>query len=80
VNEAVDFDGNNRMLIDPDPFAVFLGVLSFIGSVTSVVSYIEFRRQRQTERSPDQLKLLHEARDLLMGIEVDTMQMEASLQ
>ena len=31
--------------IDPDPFVVFLGILSAVGSVTSIASYIEQKRE-----------------------------------
>lgn len=65
-------------LIDPEPFSVFLGVLGFVGSVASIVSYIEYLREQRQRVVEDRNRLVREARDLLMALEADTMQMEAS--
>ncbi len=70
-----DSDG----LIDPEPFSVFLGILGFVGSVASIVSYIEFKRDQRQRANDDRNGLVRESRDLLMTLEVDTMQIEASL-
>jgi hypothetical protein len=73
-------DVDSDIGVDPDPFTVFLAVTGFLGSVASIAGYIEFRRQQSREREEKSGKLLNEARDLFMALEVDTMQMEASLQ
>lgn len=65
--------------IDPEPFSVFLSILGFLGSVASIAGYIDFRRQQRDRATEDRHRLLREARDLLMSLEVDTMQMETSL-
>jgi hypothetical protein len=66
-------------LIDPEPLSVFLAVLGFVGSVASIVSLIEFKREQRQRVNEDRNRLVREARDLLMTLEVDTMQIEASL-
>lgn len=65
--------------IDPEPFSVFLAILGFLGSVASIAGYIDFRRQQRDRAAEERQRLLREARDLLMSLEVDTMQMETSL-
>ncbi len=72
-------DQEENLLIDPDPFTVFLGVLGFLGSVASIAGYVEFKRNQRRERHTTQTKVLRELRDLLMSLETDTMQTEASL-
>ena len=67
------------LLVDPDPFSIFLGVMAFIGSIASIASYIEFRREQKRQIIESRVKLLREAKDLLMALEVDSMQTEASL-
>jgi len=67
------------LLVDPDPFSIFLGVMGFIGSVASIAGYIEFRREQRRPITEARVKLLREAKDLLMALEVDTMQTETSL-
>lgn len=66
-------------LIDPDPFSVFLGIASFMGSVASIAGYIEFRKHMRDENNETRFKNLREAKDLMMSLEVDVMQIEASL-
>jgi len=66
-------------LIDPEPYSIFLGIVGFLGSVASIAGYIEFRKQRNIERRDSLRKTIHEAKDLLMSLEVDTMQLEVSL-
>jgi hypothetical protein len=78
--EGSDVPDEREVLVDPEPFSVFLAAAGFLGSVASIASYIEFRRQQARERREDRGKLLNEARDLFMSLEVDTMQIEASLQ
>lgn len=65
--------------IDPEPFSVFLAILGFLGSIASIAGYIDFRRQQRDRIAEERQRLLREARDLLMSLEVDTMQMETSL-
>ncbi len=67
------------LLVDPDPFSIFLGVMGFIGSVASIAGYIEFRREQRRPITEARVKLLREAKYLLMTLEVDTMQTETSL-
>ena len=69
----------NDILIDPDPFSVFLTIAGFLGSVASLAGYIEFKKQLREQNSETYFKNLNEARDLLMTMEVDTMQIETSL-
>jgi hypothetical protein len=69
----------NGLLVDPEPFSVFLGIMGFIGSVASIAGYIEFKREQRRQITESRVKLLREAKDLLMALEVDTMQTEASL-
>lgn len=66
-------------LIDPDPFSIFLGIVSFLGSLTTIAAYIETKRNQKMRIHEDQNKMLKEVRDLLLSLEVDTMQMEVSL-
>lgn len=72
-------NGCAELFIDPDPFSVFLGIAGFIGSVASIAGYIEFRRQLKEQNNETRFKNVHEAKDLLMTLEVDTMQVETSL-
>ena len=67
------------LLVDPDPFSIFLGVMGFTGSAASIAGYIEFRREQRRPITEARVKLLREAKDLLMALEVDTMQTETSL-
>jgi hypothetical protein len=67
------------LLVDPDPFSIFLGVMGFIGSIASIAGYIEFKREQKRQIIESRVKLLREAKDLLMALEVDTMQTETSL-
>jgi len=67
------------LLVDPEPFSIFLGIMGFIGSVASIAGYIEFKREKRRQITESRVKLLREAKDLLMALEVDTMQTEASL-
>ena len=53
--------------------------MGFIGSVASIAGYIEFRREQKRPITEARVKLLREAKDLLMALEVDTMQTETSL-
>ena len=73
------YASNSDSFIDPEPFSVFLVILGFLGSVASIAGYIDFRRQQRDRTIEDRQRLLREARDLLMSLEVDTMQMETSL-
>jgi len=66
--------------IDPEPFSILLGVIGFVGSIASIAGYIEFRKKEKLQAQESRLKLLREAKDLIMSLEVDTMQIEASLQ
>ena len=67
------------LLVDPEPFSIFLGIMAFIGSIASIAGYIEFKRERRRLITESRVKLLREAKDLLMALEVDTMQTETSL-
>ncbi len=69
----------NETLLDPEPYSIFLGIVGFLGSVASIAGYIEFRKQRNIQRRDSLKKTIHEAKDLLMALEVDTMQLEVSL-
>jgi hypothetical protein len=69
----------NDNLADPDPFSIFLAIAGFLGSVASIASYIEFKRHEKQQASEARLKLVREAKDLIMVLEVDTMQIEVSL-
>lgn len=71
-------------LIDPDPFSIILGVTAFLGSVASIVTYIELQRDKQRRtfekyERDRQLKIAFEVRDLLLAVEVDILQIETSL-
>lgn len=70
----------HEFLIDPEPFTILLGVLGFLGSVASIAGYIEFKKKEIQQAHESRLKLLREAKDLIMSLEVDTMQIEMSLQ
>jgi hypothetical protein len=66
-------------LIDPEPFTIFLAVAGFLGSVASIAGYIEFRKQMKQRNDDSYFKNVREAKDLIMSLEVDTMQIETSL-
>ena len=68
------------MLIDPEPFTILLGILGFLGSVASIAGYIEFKQKERQQALENRLKVLREAKDLIMSLEVDTVQIEVSLQ
>ena len=70
---------NDCQAIDPDPMSIFMGVVGFLGSVASIASYAEFRKSKNDARREQQTKILREARDLLMSLEADIMQVETSL-
>ena len=70
---------NSNQTIDPEPMSVFLGVLAFLGSVASIAGYIEFKRDQRNQFEQQRIKTLREARDLLMSLEADIMQVETSL-
>jgi len=75
-------DSNRKyenQIIDPEPMSIFLGILGFLGSVASIASYIEFKRDQKRLYDQNRGKNLFEARDFLMSLEADTMQIEASL-
>jgi hypothetical protein len=75
-------DSTNRdgcQIIDPEPMSVFLGVVGFLGSVASIAGYIEFKRDQRNQIEQQKLKTLREARDFLMSLEADIMQVETSL-
>ncbi len=69
----------DKLMVDPEPMSVFLGVLGFIGSIASIIGYIEVRKQQHRDALANRNKMLLEARDLLLSLEVDTMQTETSL-
>lgn len=69
----------NDFLIDPEPFSIFLGILGFLGSVASLAGYIEFKKQQKNLINELRSKTILEIKDLLMSLEVDTMQIETSL-
>lgn len=79
INNDLTERERTEYLIDPDPFSIFLGIAGFLGSVASIAGYIEFRRQIREQNHETRFKNTHEARDLLMTLEVDTMQIETSL-
>ena len=70
---------DDNQVIDPDPMSVFLGVMGFLGSVASIAGYVEFKRDQRRQYEHQRTKNLREARDLLMSLEADVMQVEASL-
>lgn len=72
-------ENGNTSFIDPEPFTVFLAIASFLGSIASIAGYIEFRRQLKQQNDESHFKNLKEAKDLIMTLEVDTMQIETSL-
>ena len=69
----------NELLIDPEPFSVFLGIAGFLGSIASIAGYIEFKKNQSRGLRESRFKLMNEAKDLIMILEVDTMQIETSL-
>jgi hypothetical protein len=70
----------DAQIVDPDPFSIFLNILSFLGSVASIAAYADYRQQRRRDQTQQEHKTLLEARDYIMTLEVDAMQMETSLQ
>ncbi|SIO95396.1 hypothetical protein [Vibrio spartinae] len=70
---------SDEYLVDPEPFSIFLGVAGFLGSVASLAGYIEFKRDQRRFFEQQRGKTLFEARDYLMSLEADIMQIEASL-
>lgn len=79
MEEYTEEEGNCPSLIDPEPFSVFLAVAGFLGSVASIAGYIEFKRQMKKQNDEIHFKNVKEARDLIMSLEVDVLQIETSL-
>lgn len=79
MEEYTKEERSNPSLIDPEPFSVFLAVAGFLGSVASIASYVEFKRQMKKQNDEIHFKNIKEARDLIMSLEVDTLQIETSL-
>lgn len=79
ASEEVQATGSDDLLINLDPFSIFLGIAGFLGSVASIAGYIEFRRQQRQQTQEQTARNLRDAKDLIMSLEVDTMQVETSL-
>jgi hypothetical protein len=66
-------------LVDPDPISIFLNILATVGSIASIVAFIEYKRDKRCQIKEKEEKLKFELSDLFMTLEVEHIELMGML-